>query len=161
MSQIGIRTRTCPVPVPVIRRIFCIRDHHYICALIVSATPPTKRTIASLKPILVRKSKIKLLLEFLIDNNPNYRRCESFRGFSAVFLNNLFQGPEDVGVPASVNIGHVPINHAVDSLTEDYVGRLDGLDGLFMENVSYTEGDHSPESYRNMSLLAIQRCKEG
>ncbi|KAF5338632.1 hypothetical protein D9611_012774 [Ephemerocybe angulata] len=132
-----------------------------ICALIVSATPPTKRTIASLKPILVRKSKIKLLLEFLIDNNPNYRRCESFRGFSAVFLNNLFQGPEDVGVPASVNIGHVPINHAVDSLTEDYVGRLDGLDGLFMENVSYTEGDHSPESYRNMSLLAIQRCKEG
>ncbi|KAF5311483.1 hypothetical protein D9611_011603 [Ephemerocybe angulata] len=132
-----------------------------ICALIVSASPPTKRTVASLKPILVRKSRIKLLLDFLITNNPHYRRSESFRGFSADYLDNLFQGPDDVGVPASVNIGHVPINHAVDSLTEDYVGRLDGLNGLFMENVSYTDGDHSPESYRNMALLAIQRCKEG
>ncbi|KAF5311183.1 hypothetical protein D9611_012999 [Ephemerocybe angulata] len=132
-----------------------------ICALIVSVNPPTKRTIETLKPVLVRKSRIKLLIDFLVQNNPNYRRCESFKGFSAEYLNSLFTGPEDVGVPASVNIGHVPINAAVDSLTEDYTGRLDGLEGLFMENVSYTTGDHSAQSYREMTLKALQRCRDG
>jgi hypothetical protein len=38
---------------------------------------------------------------------------------------------------------------------------MDELKGLFMENVSYTTGDMTAQSYREMSMIALQRCKEG
>ncbi|KAF5325922.1 hypothetical protein D9611_000998 [Ephemerocybe angulata] len=132
-----------------------------ICAIIISKTLPSKETLESLKPILVRKSRLKLLIEFLIANNPHYRKCESFGGFSSEYLEGLFSGEDDVGIPAAAKIGYLPVNKAVDSLTEDYTGRLDGAEGLFMENVSYTTGDHSSRSYKQMTIRAIEHCMGG
>ncbi|KAF5336595.1 hypothetical protein D9611_006614 [Ephemerocybe angulata] len=132
-----------------------------ICALIVSSSPPTKTTIDNLKPILVRKSRVKLLIDFLIANNPLYKKSQTFGGFSSENLEQLFSGAHDEGVPAAVTIGHIPINRALESLTEDYTGRLDGIEGLFMENVAYTSGDHSAQSFRDMTFVAMERCKEG
>ena len=131
-----------------------------ICALFVSASPPTVATINKLHPILVRKSRVKLLIQFLTEHNPHYQVCEAFGGYSAEHLESLFTGPSDISVPASVRIGHLHTNEAVDAAVSDYVGRLDGLEGLFMENVAYTLGDRTAFSYREMSLRALQHCKE-
>ncbi|KAJ3517880.1 hypothetical protein NMY22_g13870 [Coprinellus aureogranulatus] len=132
-----------------------------ICAVFVSSIPPTAETIAKLHPILVRKSRVKLLIEFLLANNSHYQTSEAFGGYSAERLDSLFTGTSDVGVPTSVRIGHLPVNEAVESVVSDYIGRMDGLEGLFMENVAYTLGDRSAVSYQEMSLRALQRCKEG
>ncbi|KAF5337961.1 hypothetical protein D9611_014830 [Ephemerocybe angulata] len=129
-----------------------------ICALIVSATLPTDATIESLTPILVRKSRVKLLIEFLVQNNPHYSKCEGFNGFSSEYLKDLFSGTSDTGIPAAANIGHLPINHAVESLTDDYTDRSNGVSGLFMENVAYTLGDHSAQSFLDMKFHAVEQC---
>ncbi|KAF5340024.1 hypothetical protein D9611_012445 [Ephemerocybe angulata] len=129
-----------------------------ICALIVSATLPTDATIESLTPILVRKSRVKLLIEFLVQNNPHYSKCEGFNGFSSEYLEDLFSGTSDTGIPAAANIGHLPINHAVESLTDDYTDRSNGVSGLFMENVAYTLGDHSAQSFLDMKFHAVEQC---
>ncbi|KAF5320357.1 hypothetical protein D9611_011328 [Ephemerocybe angulata] len=132
-----------------------------ICALIVSATVPSTATLDTLTPILVRKSRLKLLIKFLVERNPYYTKCESFKGFSSEYLDQLFSGTNDTGVPAAVVVGHIPINRALESLTEDYTGRMDDMEGLVMENVAYTSGDHSPQNYRDMALEAVERCREG
>ncbi|TEB28815.1 hypothetical protein FA13DRAFT_1690512, partial [Coprinellus micaceus] len=132
-----------------------------MCALLISSTPPTRSALAKLHPILVRKSRVRLLIDFLVRNNPHYQKSESFRGFSSAHLDRLFEGPNDVGIPRAVRIGHLPINDALDSTMADYSGRLDEVDGLIMENISYTLGDRSAVSYRQMKLQALQHCKEG
>ncbi|KAF5311241.1 hypothetical protein D9611_013019 [Ephemerocybe angulata] len=132
-----------------------------MCALIVSASAPTQDTIDRLKPIMVSKSRVKRMISFLVQNNPHYRVSEGFKGFSSEYLDALFTGSRDSGVPASVTIGHIPINQALESLTDDYSGRMDDLDGIFMENVSYTLGDRSATSYRDMAFQAIEHCKAG
>ncbi|KAJ3546688.1 hypothetical protein NMY22_g1957 [Coprinellus aureogranulatus] len=132
-----------------------------MCALLISSTLPTKSTIDKLHPILVRKSRVKLLIQFLIRHNPHYQKSQSFQGFSSSHLDSLFEGTSDVGIPTSVRIGHLPINEAIEASMADYSGRLDEIEGLTMENISYTLGDRSAFSYRQMSLQALQHCKEG
>ncbi|KAF5332297.1 hypothetical protein D9611_008065 [Ephemerocybe angulata] len=135
-----------------------IRDT--ICALIISSSVPSDATLETLKPIMVRKSRVKMLIEFLVDNNPHYTKCEGFKGFSSEYLDGLFKGIKDKGFPSAATIGHIPINRALDSLTEDHTGRMDEIEGLVMENVAYTSGDHSPQSYREMVLDAVERCTD-
>ncbi|KAF5325600.1 hypothetical protein D9611_000598 [Ephemerocybe angulata] len=132
-----------------------------MCALVMSAKPPTERTIKKLTPIMVRKSRVKLLIQFLIENNPHYSTSQEFGGFSSEHLDALFTGEADQGVPSAVDIGHLPLNPAIESLTEDHIGRLDSVDGLFIENVAYTMGDHSAQSYDEMTFQALNRCTEG
>ncbi|KAF5313720.1 hypothetical protein D9611_010076 [Ephemerocybe angulata] len=132
-----------------------------MCALIMSAAPPTDKTIDRLKPIMVRKSRVKRMISFLIGNNPHYRVSAAFKGFSSEYLDALFTGSKDLGVPTSVKIGHIPVNEALESLTDDYNGRMDDLEGLLMENVAYTLGDRSGTSYRDMTFQAVERCKAG
>ncbi|TEB20435.1 hypothetical protein FA13DRAFT_1605519, partial [Coprinellus micaceus] len=132
-----------------------------ICALIVGGSRPTRETIEGLEPILVRKARVKRIIEFLISNNPHYRTSRSFRGFSSDHLDGLFRGRRQSGVPDCVKIAYVIHNNAVESTISDYTGRLDGLEGLFMENVAYTLGDKSTFSLDNMSLQALQHCKSG
>ncbi|KAF5335144.1 hypothetical protein D9611_010826 [Ephemerocybe angulata] len=129
-----------------------------LCALITSSNVPSDATIETLTPIMVRKSRVKRLIEFLVGNNPHYTKCDGFKGFSSEYLNNLFEGTTDSGVPAAATIGHIPINRALESLTEDHIGRMDEIEGLLMENVAYTSGDHSPQSYREMTFEAAERC---
>ncbi|KAF5334184.1 hypothetical protein D9611_014514 [Ephemerocybe angulata] len=131
-----------------------------ICALIISSSVPSDATMESLTPIMVRKSRLKLLIEFLVQNNPHYKKCEGFKGFSSEYLEGLFKGSNDRGIPAAATIGHIPINQALESLTEDHTGRMDEIEGLVIENVAYTSGDHSPQNYRDMVLDAVERCTD-
>jgi hypothetical protein len=153
-----------PLNVPKLNQVLppsptAIRDT--ICAILVSNLTPTDSKLKDLHPVLVRKSKVKLMIEFLLANNPHYQVSTAFQGFSTGNLDSLFEGPDDIGIPASARIGHLPVNNTVDSIMADYTDRHEGLDGIFMENVAYTLGDHSASSYREMTMDALSWCKSG
>ncbi|KAJ7725053.1 hypothetical protein B0H16DRAFT_1333049, partial [Mycena metata] len=137
--------------------------------IFIGTVPPTRQTVDKLRPVLVRKSKVKLMLEFLFENNPHYDRLPGFNGYSEHNLNALFEGEdgEDGMVPSAAYVGFLPSNEAVASATADYTPRnVDDLlqessSELLMENVGYTLGDHSPSSFRDMKMTALERCLAG
>lgn len=138
-----------------------------MCAVFVGRTVPTRSTIAKLSPVLVRRSRVKTMIEFLLKFNPHYRTVDGFKGFSAENLNSLF-GKEDCGkdeaVPCMMEIGHVESNDAVESATSDYTPRNDfdvGTGEVIMENVGFTSSDDSPLSYRDMKMKALSHCLGG
>lgn len=146
-----------------------IRDT--ICALFVGKQKPTKETIGKLSPVLVRKSTVKTLIQFLIRNNPHYIVNSSFHGFSARNLDLLFDPAgcqdHDIGVPADLDIGFVQESAFVQATEADYSHRADytegpsDQDGFLMENVGYTLGDDSPVAYRDMKMTALSHCLQG
>ncbi|KAJ7178800.1 hypothetical protein C8R43DRAFT_871342, partial [Mycena crocata] len=146
-----------------------IRDT--MSVIFIGSVPPSRHTIRRLRPVLVRKSKVKLMLEFLIAHNPHYGRLAGFRGIDENNLNRLFDSVDaglDESFLGSVHIGHLPSDDAVESATADYtprnvdgpVGQASGHDVL-MENVGFTAGDHSASSYRDMKYAALERCLAG
>ncbi|OSD06157.1 hypothetical protein PYCCODRAFT_1361373, partial [Trametes coccinea BRFM310] len=144
-----------------------IRDT--VCAVFVGETKPTRETIAKLRPVLVRKSRVKCMIEFLIANNPWYSITPQFRGFSQQNLDQLFGHDAvhiDESVPCSIEIGHIQHNDALAGATDDYVaGRDDNLhpgeDNVLMENVGYTDSTESPVDYKGMTLRALAHCLKG
>ncbi|KAJ7490424.1 hypothetical protein B0H11DRAFT_1719437, partial [Mycena galericulata] len=145
-----------------------IRDT--MSVVFIGKVPPTRHTISKLSPVLVRKSRVKIMIEFLLENNPHYGPLAGFKGYSAENLNKLFDGRDaekDEAVPCAVHIGHLEPNDAVDSATGDYTRRnLDDDrrvvdDEVLMENVGYTLGDDTPSSFRDMKLTALERCLAG
>ncbi|KAJ6507241.1 hypothetical protein C8R47DRAFT_966770, partial [Mycena vitilis] len=138
--------------------------------IFIGATAPSRQNISKLRPVLVRKSRVKIMIKFLVENNPHYGHLNGFNGFSEDNLNKLFDGtvyPGDEGVPCSVHIGHLSPNDAVASATADYTRRnVDSdpeyfSDDVLMENVGFTVSDESPKSFREMKLVAVQRCLAG
>ncbi|TFK16690.1 hypothetical protein FA15DRAFT_606569, partial [Coprinopsis marcescibilis] len=129
-----------------------------ICAIFVSRQPPTRETIKQFRPLLVRKSRVSRLIQFLVVNNPHYGYVDGFGGYSGDNLNALFDG--QVGVPSAVHVGHLPSNDAISVATSGY--QQDGDVGdLLMENVGFTMGDNTATSYREMTMLALERCLMG
>ncbi|KAI9062002.1 hypothetical protein FKP32DRAFT_1574682, partial [Trametes sanguinea] len=144
-----------------------IRDS--VCAVFVGKTKPTKKTIESLRPVVVRKSRVKAMISFLIQHNPHYQLRDGFRGFSQSNLDNLF-GPgterTEEGVPCSMEVGHIQLNDAVEGATSTYVPGQDDVPGpddndMLMETVGYTEHDDSPISYHDMKMRALAHCLKG
>ncbi|TFK87211.1 hypothetical protein K466DRAFT_491259, partial [Polyporus arcularius HHB13444] len=140
-----------------------------VCAVFVGSSKPTKDTIARLRPVLVRKSRVKTMITFLMEHNVHYRRGPEFRGFSRSNLDLLF-GPdrveEDVGVPCAMEIGFLEECEAIRGATADYTRRNEGgrvAEGeeLLMENVGYTDGDETPLTYRQMKMKALKHCLTG
>ncbi|KAJ7157047.1 hypothetical protein C8R43DRAFT_1087285 [Mycena crocata] len=145
-----------------------IRDT--MSVIFIGSVPPTRDNIRRMRPVLVRKSRIKLMLDFLVAHNPHYGKLAGFRGISEHNLNRLFDSADrglDESVPSAVNIGFLPRNSAVDSASADYTSRNvdsasdDVNEDVLMENVGFTLGDHSPSSYRDMKYAALERCLSG
>ncbi|KAJ7186906.1 hypothetical protein C8R46DRAFT_879847, partial [Mycena filopes] len=145
-----------------------IRDT--MSAIFIGSVPPTRHTVRKLRPVLVRKSKVKIMLDFLLEHNPYYAQLQGFRGYSAENLNALFDPQdrgEDEAVPGAVHVGFLPTNDAIESATGDYTprnvdGSADNISSeILMENVGFTLGDHSPASYRDMKYTALERCLAG
>ncbi|KAF9521929.1 hypothetical protein CPB83DRAFT_840864 [Crepidotus variabilis] len=116
-------------------------------------------------PILVRQSCIKKLIDFLLAKNEHYRPALWF-GVSQENLRGLLQGNKDEGVPPSMEIVPLQPNEAINIGTSDYAPRNeDGQvtdssvgEEILMENASYTDGDNSPISYKDMKAKALARC---
>ncbi|PPQ74557.1 hypothetical protein CVT26_007815 [Gymnopilus dilepis] len=138
-----------------------------ISAVIVGDRLPSRDTIMRLGPILVRKSRIQKLLQFLIMHNPYYREgpCLSY---SQSNLDDIHDNDDEPSVPKSVTIGQLQQEYSMENANSDYTPRNESvyveatkLDELVMENVSYTDGDESATAYHAMKILALERCLSG
>ncbi|KAH7909537.1 hypothetical protein BJ138DRAFT_1010612, partial [Hygrophoropsis aurantiaca] len=140
-----------------------------VCILFVGERLPSRMNIERLAPVLVRKSRIRTLVEFLVENNPHYRPDQSFQGFSQRNLDELFEGASDsnVCVPACVEITLLPGGEGLASAISGYADREvnDVLNvqesEMLMENVGYTLGDFSATSYKEMKMNALSHCLRG
>ncbi|KAF5327481.1 hypothetical protein D9619_005136 [Psilocybe cf. subviscida] len=139
-----------------------------MCAVFVGTTKPTADAILSSKtsPVLVRKSRVKTMIQFLLDRNPHYKPRQSVFEFSNENLTRL-HGGEDEGIPGSVEIGFVQADSegVIGVSTADYTPRAENAedqanDELLMENVGYTDGDTSAANYFSMKALALERCRK-
>jgi len=169
----GLRGNVMVAPLDVVRMnevlppsSSTIRDT--MCAVFVGNCVPSRTTINKFSPILVRKSRVKTIIQFLLSFNPYYQPTQDFQ-FSQYNLDSLFNTVEEEGVPASVTIGHLPMNDAIAVSASDYTprneddaGPLDPVaDKILMENVGYTDGDDTPASYRAMKIMALGHCLQG
>ena len=148
-----------------------IRDT--ICAVFVGQTKPTRETIAMLRPVLVRKSRVSEIIQFLTSRNPLYRPDGLFAGFSQMNMDALFgPGTADVdeGVACGMEIAHLESNQAIEGATSSYVPGEDVqasaevpqvVDELLMENVGYTASHATPQDDRKMQLKALSHCLRG
>ncbi|KAJ7750566.1 hypothetical protein B0H16DRAFT_1318658, partial [Mycena metata] len=173
----GVRGNVMVTPLDVIRLNAVlppppeqIRDT--MSVVFIGTVPPTRQTISRLGPVLVRKSRVKIMLDFLLDHNPYYGRLAGFHGYSEQNLDALFDSSavgEDQGFPCAVHVGHLVPNDAIDSVTADYTrrnidsdeARAESMNDFLMENVGYTKGDDSAESYWDMKSTALERCLAG
>ena len=148
-----------------------IRDT--ICAVFVGQSKPTRETMQMLSPVLVRKSRVKTLIQFLTSRNPMYRPAGLFAGFSQMNLDALF-GPNtsevDEGIACGMEVAHLQSNDAIEGATSSYVpgdeqdGIADGVevvDDLLMENVGYTDSHATPQDHRRIRLKALSHCLRG
>ncbi|KAF6751218.1 hypothetical protein DFP72DRAFT_816993, partial [Ephemerocybe angulata] len=176
-SKRGIKGNVVVTPLDVIRlnevlppSADTIRDT--LCVLFTgpNGKEPDKETIQKMFPVLVRKSRVKQLIRFLLDHNPHYRPVEGFLGYSEEYLNNLFTDSKDCGIPASVEIAVVKDTEVTVAATSAYTQDVQTTlphdqnndeDSLLMENVGYTMSEKTPISYEIMKQSAIRRCVEG
>lgn len=119
-----------------------IRDT--ICAVFVGETKPTAENIEKLWPILVRKSRVKTMIDFLVAHNPMYAVSSTFQGYSQHNMDRLFgdgTATLNQGVPCAMEIGHIKSSDAVKGATEGYIpgedeGPTSPDDDMLMETVA-------------------------
>ncbi|KAI0740113.1 hypothetical protein C8Q76DRAFT_598847, partial [Earliella scabrosa] len=147
-----------------------IRDS--VCAIFVGKTQPTKENIENLNPVVVRKSRVHRMINFLIEKNDCYEVAGRFGGFSQANMDALFgPGTEEVdeGVLCAMEVGHVELNDAITAATDSYVPGSDDPsedkrptdDDMLIENVGYTDSDDSPINFKQMSMRAVAHCLMG
>lgn len=141
-----------------------------VCAVFVGSEKPTRQNIARLNPVLVRKKRIRTMIEFLVEKNPEYGVHNGFGGLSEENLASLHDGCENASeIPKAIEIGYLAKTDAVDVATSDYTPRRvdyssgpSDVDGeILMENVGFTSGDASLESFSKMKMRALAHCLEG
>ena len=146
-----------------------IRDT--LCAVFVCQTKPTRDNIGKLGPLLVRKSRLITMINFMTQDNPHYACDTDFHGYSQRNMDILF-GPgtegQDEGVPCALEVGFIQDSEAIRASVAGSVDReaveddpTTSSDELLMENVGYTMGDESPVSYRDMKMKALSQCLSG
>ncbi|PPR00579.1 hypothetical protein CVT26_009855 [Gymnopilus dilepis] len=168
----GIRGNIMVAPLDALRLYDILPQNVSECCdtmatVLVANSMPSRSTISKLGPVLVRKSRIQKLLNFLVQNNPHYSEQSGLR-ISQDNLNAIHQSGNQPDIPSSVSIAQMPNTLAFEGATSDYTPRNQDefieshrLDELVMENVSYTQGDQSADAYHAMKLLALQRCLSG
>jgi hypothetical protein len=146
-----------------------IRDT--VCVVFVGKVQPSAETIRSLTPLLIRKERVRTMLNYLMKHNDQYKPSADFDGISQENLDALFDDRnQEEGIPSCVTIGHIENNETLEAATSGYDDRRrddnvsddnDDADHLLMENVAYTCGDSTPQSYLQMKIAALTRCYQG
>ena len=145
-----------------------IRDT--VCVLYVGRAKPTRSTIGKLGPALARKTRIRTMIEFLIEHNIHYACDTRFHGMSNENLDLLFSERDrdsDEAIPCAIDIGFVRESEIIRAAESDYTtqnaeaGSHGEYEGILMDNVGYTMGDDTPVSYRDMKMRALSHCING
>ncbi|KAF8143076.1 hypothetical protein K438DRAFT_1911130 [Mycena galopus ATCC 62051] len=145
-----------------------------MCALFVGAsTIPTKDNIKALRPVLVSKSRVETILDFLLHRNSFYTAAGVT--FSKDNLDAIFSGSDDEGIPDGVELcclpdstlesdGYADRGKGIPSNARRHepdgpnsLASLDG-DNTVMEAVGYVVGERTPKDVRDMKASAVAWC---
>ncbi|KAF8136457.1 hypothetical protein EV363DRAFT_1119758, partial [Boletus edulis] len=110
-------------------------------------------TLKKFAPVLVRKSKVISMINFLVHENAWYEAAGV--RFSQENMDDLFaptEAGEDVGVLQSMEVEHAEGDEAANEHDDDWVALQHDI---VMDNVGYTLGDHSPRSRESMKAHAL------
>ncbi|KAJ7914190.1 hypothetical protein B0H13DRAFT_2325516 [Mycena leptocephala] len=137
--------------------------HEAMCALFIGpSTVPTRDNIKTLRPVVVSKTRVQKMLNFLLTRNAFY--ISAGLKFSAQNLDDIFTADGDEGVPDAVDICCLP-DAVLDS--ESYADRGDtepitvgtlGQRETIMETVGYTVGERTGQDLREMKASAVAWC---
>ncbi|KAI0735616.1 hypothetical protein C8Q76DRAFT_584759, partial [Earliella scabrosa] len=145
-----------------------VRD--MICAIFLSGDKKvTADNVRDLKPepMLARKARVQLMIEFLIRENSHYQVSNRFRGFSQQNLDSLFEPGQQTtneSIPCGIEIGCVQSNQAVEASTEGYVPSehpQTNSDEIIMDSVGYLHSDDTPLDTNQMKAYALKHCLSG
>ncbi|KAG1903264.1 uncharacterized protein F5891DRAFT_977854 [Suillus fuscotomentosus] len=122
---------------------------------------PSCATVKQMHPVLVTKSVVKTLIEFLVANNPWYQQCSVL--YSQENMDALFEdidGDADTGIPKALQICHLSKDDSIDQflpLESHNPSISDSIDpgDITMEAIGFTKGDHSAMSQEKMKLHAL------
>ncbi|KIN93903.1 hypothetical protein M404DRAFT_35596 [Pisolithus tinctorius Marx 270] len=112
---------------------------------------PSPDTLRRFPPVLVSRSRVKCVIEWLISNNEWYSK--SGITFSAENLAALIEGEEDEGVLQGIEITHLRDDDTVDG--SDRVDWSALTADLVTEMVAYIDGDRSERSRRSMKATVL------
>jgi hypothetical protein len=125
---------------------------------------PTRETVKQMRPVLVTKSIVKTLIDFLLANNPWYQQCGV--AYSQTNMDALFDendGDVDTSLPRALEICHLSRDSVrsdenamtlIDPQDDVEPSEADAGD-MVMEAVGFTKGDHSSASKEKMKLHAL------
>lgn len=129
-------------------------------------TKPTADNIERLRPVLVSKSRVKEMIEFLVANNYWYRKDEV--ELSEENLDGLYNSGNDrlgMHIPASVELCYLTeaeskaAEYGTSGYTDrDEVSDVEADSELLMDAVGYAAGDHTPQNYLAMKASAVAWC---
>lgn len=114
---------------------------------------PMKESLKHFTPVLVSKQKVMCLIEWLIANNEWYK-SHGVR-FSAENLGELIDGDDDCGVLCGIQIHHLLNENSTEGVSVDWD---QVAQQLVMENVAYTQGNHSYCSHKAMKATALSHA---
>ncbi|KAJ7927861.1 hypothetical protein B0H13DRAFT_1571311, partial [Mycena leptocephala] len=137
-----------------------------MCALFIGPrTVPNRENIRDLVPVLVSKTRVQKMIEFLLNHNPQY--IGSGVTFSQENLDALFP-EEGEAFLSAIEICSLP--DGAEPVLETYAAREDRVtsnmaldvevdDGtVVVEAVGYTVGENTPNSHRDMKTAALAWC---
>ncbi|KAG1828297.1 hypothetical protein EV424DRAFT_1318508, partial [Suillus variegatus] len=122
---------------------------------------PTRDTVRTMQAVLVMKSIVQTLIEFLIAHNPWYQ--QSGVSFSESNMADLFDpvdAADDSGILRALEICHLsgagPPDPSESHVSHNVIPPDSAVDGdIVVEAVGYTKSDHSVGSKQGMKLNAL------
>ncbi|EIM80174.1 uncharacterized protein STEHIDRAFT_68702, partial [Stereum hirsutum FP-91666 SS1] len=177
----GARQRYCQGNVAIIPQDICslrrvippsleeARD--LMCVLFVGRNAvPTMETVRKMNPCLVSRRRVEIMIRFLVENNQHYRRLGV--SYSATNLMAICSGPgfcdgDDIGVPATLDIQHLPLG---DGATEAVTSRYDRPgsapfiippDAVFIETTGFANASQGAITDSQMKARALKWCLDG
>ncbi|KAJ7699722.1 hypothetical protein B0H16DRAFT_1349049, partial [Mycena metata] len=137
-----------------------------MCSLFIGPTSvPTRANINDLRPVLVSKTRVQKMIDFLLTENAQY--ITSGVQYSKDNLDDLFPEDTEEAFPSAVEI--CCLTDKVDPVPEGYAARGDKSahgtvhveedDGtLVLDAVGFTVGDNTPRDHRDMKAAAVAWC---
>lgn len=123
-----------------------------ICVLFTGGKQtPSVDTLKRFRPVLVSKSKVERMINFLVERNEWY--VNDGVTYSPENMQALFS-PEDEGTDQAV-LQHMQISHSEGGDTVEEVDWDSEMDDMVVDNVAYTLGDHSVKSREAMKVQAL------
>jgi hypothetical protein len=123
-----------------------------------------KDNVECLRPVLVNKSVVRTLANFLVSHNPWYRGQVTVNEQN---VKDLYEGSGENALPSVIEIAYLNSESLSTNVTQYQPAYVDEFrperenQSLVVDAVGYTAGDHSPSNMQQMKVTALAHCFDG